>query len=312
MLSKLDEFQILMGLNNEFMPQEYYDDMYHYTSPRGLEGILFGNSQKAIIWASRYDCLNDKSEGTIAEKIFAETCKNLRMSGEISEELFSVFSTVKPIHARLICYHEEDQIKSVRTEFARYVCSFSKNEDSLAMWNYYSKGSKYEGFNIGMNASLVNQVLTDILDCCKAEFHIYPVIYEREEQERLVKSLLLKLRDLYTKDQATSIRYIISHQLADWGLIFKSEYFKHEEEARIIIDVSNEEKKIPVKHRISSGYIIPYIELELEKYAVVYTGFGPLQCHDENKEQQAKVMKEMLNSNEYWPLVGYSKIPVRY
>ena len=44
MMSKLDEFEILMGLNNEYMPAEYDGyDVFHYTSPEGFKSILTTN-----------------------------------------------------------------------------------------------------------------------------------------------------------------------------------------------------------------------------------------------------------------------------
>lgn len=94
--------------------------------------------------------------------------------------------------------------------------------------------------------------------------------------------------------------------------MFKSEYFQHEEEVRIIVDVARREKGIPVDYRITSGYIVPYIKMPLDKCDVSYAIFGPLQCGQEQKVHQLKVMEEMMAAKGYAALVDYSKVPVRY
>lgn len=138
------------------------------------------------------------------------------------------------------------------------------------------------------------------------------IINSRSEQKRLIEKMLLKLRDNYDKEQESSIRYIISNRLSEWRLVFKYEFFQHEEEVRIIVDVAKREKKLPVKHRMNAGYIVPYIELKLEKCDVSYVNFGPLQCDVEQKKHQVSVMEEMLESKGYSALVDYSHIPVWY
>ena len=63
---------------------------------------------------------------------------------------------------------------------------------------------------------------------------------------------------------------------------------------------------------VITGYIVPYIELKLEKCGVSYVNFGPLQCDVEQKMHQVGVMEEMLESKGYSALIDYSHIPVRY
>jgi len=71
-------------------------------------------------------------------------------------------------------------------------------------------------------------------------------------------------------------------------------------------------KNIPVKHRITSGYIVPYIELPLDKCDVSYAVSGPLQCGDDQKKFQIGIMENMMVTNGYSTLIECSKIPVRY
>lgn len=311
-LSKLDEFQIILSMDAKYLPDEYISEIFHYTSPQGFQSILFNNPDCITLWASRFDCLNDVSEGTIAEEILKEVCNELLQEQLIDQYLYELFSNVAPAKTTLLFLYDGDTIKATRSECNRFVCSFSKNRDSLAMWNYYSKGSKYEGFNIGFFNCELKTTLETYFKNKEAVSHIFPVIYSKEEQKQLVSKMLIKLKELYKKEREPQIRYIIANRLLDWSLIFKKEYFQHEEEVRIIIDVAKKEEKIPIKYRINSGLIVPYIELPIEKMCLSEVTFGPVQTSENQMSHQIKVMEELLISTNYPKSVNYSKIPVRF
>lgn len=133
MLSKLDEFIIRIGLDASHMPAEYGQDLFHYTSPQGFTSILFGDSEKVTLWASRYDCLSDASEGKVVEEVFQEVCLEMKIRGEISEYLYQLFFAVKPARTILLNRNMGDCYKVTRPECDRYICSFSKNKDSLVI-----------------------------------------------------------------------------------------------------------------------------------------------------------------------------------
>jgi len=311
-ISELDKLQILMRMDAKYLPDEYVDCIFHYTSPLGFQSILFQDPNNVTLWASRYDCLNDVSEGTIAEEILKEVCDELLENKKIDDYLHDLFSTVTLPRTALLHYNKGESIKITRPEFDRYVCSFSKNKDSLSMWNYYSKGNRYEGFNIGFYATNLKESLENFLGSVEAVPHVFPVIYKKSEQKQLIEKMLLKLKDLYKKEQEPQIRYIISNRLLDWSLIFKKECFEHEEEVRIIVFIAKHETKIPVNYRINSGYLVPYIELKIDKDSVSDIVFGPLQMDKKQKSHQVKIMEELISSKSYSAIVDYSEIPVRY
>lgn len=312
MLNKLDQFKTLLSLDANYMPSEYEGEIFHYTSSSALNSILLDNKDYVKLWASRYDCLNDYSEGTVAVDVLLEVCNDLLREGIINNYLYNLFVKVKPAHTVLFLNIKENDIRPSRDKYNRFICSFSKTKDALAMWNYYSKGNKYEGFNIGFNSfSLKSSLKNEYKSKC-INFHIYPVIYEREEQKKLIKKTVLKLTENYSEDQESSIRYILSNRLLEWGSIFKHECFKHEEEVRIIIDVSVKEITQEIKYRTYSGLIVPYIEVYLQKTDVFNVMFGPLQCDCFQKEQQKKIMLDMLKTKGFDLNVDYSKIPVRF
>lgn len=311
-MEQIDRFEILMRMSAEYMPKEYNKDIFHYTSPEGFQSILFSDSDKVTLWASRYDCLNDSSEGTIAEDVLMEVCVELKSNKEITLDQFELFSKVKTARTILLNIQDGDKIRLTRPDCNRFVCSFSKNRDSLAMWNYYSKGNKYEGFNIGFYPNCLKTTIESYFEAVEAVPHIYPVIYSKDEQKSLIRALLLKLKEFYHKDKESQIRCIIANRLLDWGLVFKNECFQHEEEVRVIIDVAKREHNVPIQYRFNSGFIIPYIELKVEKDDVSYVTFGPLHAKDLKNDQQVNIMNEILGKNDFCALVDYSKIPIRY
>lgn len=320
MKSKLDQFSLLLGMNiNDIMYNEYEGDIYHYTSPSGVNSILFGDSNNITFWASRYDCLNDVSEGTIAQAIYREVCETMKQKTEITNDMYNVIADIVPDRTTLFMYKESGKNGITRQECDRFVCSYSKNYDSLSMWNYYSKGSKYEGYNIGLFSTSIKDSLVKEYDDKEIAVHICSVVYKKEEQVEMIRKLILKLQELYSEDQKSSIRYIISNKLTEWSLIFKSEYFQHEEEVRIIVDVSKKTKDgvvqkrpLDIKYRNAYGYIIPYIELKIDKEALTSVSIGPLQCDENSRKIQKRIMKEFLYEKYRKVIVLCSQIPVRY
>lgn len=312
-MDNMEQFKILMAMDAHYMPDEYDGDIYHYTSPSGFQSILFSDKYDVTLWASRYDCLNDTSEGTVAVEMLIETAKDLLHRKEISKEMYELFIAIKPARTIPLYRDVNGDLKMTRVECDRYICSFSKNSDSLAMWNYYSKGNKYEGFNIGFYSKGIKDTLKHSLLSIEAEVHIYPVVYDKTKQQNLIKRMLLKLKDFYSEENIPRIRAIVSTRLLEWGLVFKKDYFQHEEEVRVIIDLAKREKQIPVRHRINAGFVIPYIEMKLDQDDVSHITFGPLQGDKSQIEQQAKIMDYMLKSKGFaLARVGYSKIPIRY
>lgn len=146
---------------------------------------------------------------------------------------------------------------------------------------------------------------------------IYPVIYDENEQEYLVESFIKKVLSQYSPEYDSSIRYAISNQLAMWQLLFKRKYFKHEEEVRAIINVAkptlSKESPVDIQYRANGMYIIPYIEMNLDKKCVSSLMFGPQQWNEKQKNHQVKIIKDMLSRNQYLVNdVTCSKIPIRY
>lgn len=319
-MGKLQDFQMKMSWNEDmFMCVDIPVDIYHYTSPAGFESILFGNESFTELWASRYDCLNDVSEGTVAQERYVAVCNALLDSKELSNELFDVLINIKPPRTTLMWHQKGEQDVLTRPEYVRYICSFSKNPDSLAMWNYYSKGSKYEGFNLGFYSDPLINAIEQQLKPYESKVRLYPVVYDRTQQDYLIREFILKTIEHFEAGDEDILRYMASNQLLQWSLVFKNDCFKHEEEVRLIVDVGvrkfasqQDVPQISVHYRITNGYTVPYIKLSFEKYCLSYATIGPLTCGVTGKDSQVSVLEERLSTGGYAAIGQYSKIPVRY
>lgn len=108
--------------------------LYHYTSGQGLYGIL--NSSQ--LHCSDVNFMNDPSERTYFL--------------DLLEIVFEKANECKDIYLELYNKSYQD---AVTDPFDRYVASFSKNPDSLSMWNYYAKGN---GYNLGLDIDKIIEV----------------------------------------------------------------------------------------------------------------------------------------------------------
>lgn len=311
--SLLDQF--IMKLDATVLPgnTNYAGEIYHYTSLKSINSILLEHGDNINLWASRYDCLNDISEGKVVVERYREACEELREQNLISDEIYEIFVHASPSKNETFIIWDGAIPRPVRCEFGTYITSFSEEYDLLPMWNYYSKGNAYEGVNIGLSSENIVETMKQNYPNGNVRVSACQVIYKKEEQKELIKKLLLELYKKFENGYETSVRALISMNLTEWQMIFKNECFEHEKEVRIIVKICNKYKdKIKVHYRSNLGYIIPYIELKINKEAVKSMTLGPVHGNDEQKTVQAKVLHDMLTTHNYNVLERCSKIPVRY
>lgn len=326
MISELDilvnnlGFESCNELYKKFMPPIFAGEViYHYTSSSGLQSILKGVPDKLILRASRFDCLNDKTEGIFARKVFVEICNEMYQKGEINEDLHSILVNTPPTKTTIF-YHVGDRGKTTRINREQFLAALSQDGDSLAMWKYYAKGNLYDGRNIELVTSEIENSLEAQFIGKEVAFRIFPVVYRKEEQKELVTGFISIIKESrkYNQDDKL-VRALVSEQLARWALVFKSQHFSHEEEVRIIIDVGRktnngvlQESPIPIKYRDSNGYIIPFIELNLSKNSLRSVTLAPMGCEKDIKDMQKTVLEDMLCRYGYQAKGHYSGIDMRY
>lgn len=309
----VDDYVMKLSMNAIPSNINYTGEIFHYTALRSIESILLNPQDKIILWASQFDCLNDMSEGTVVEQRYNAVCKSLKSEGQISDKLFDLLSNIKPSHHETFLIDINGKINPYCGKYTTYIASFSESNDLLPMWNYYSKGDMFEGINLGMDAGEIISSFPTFFADGKIKVCINSVVYNRTEQEQIIKKFLLEIRDKYEEQYDSSVTAVVSMKLTSWKMLFKQESFSHEEEVRIIVKILDKYKDIwPIKYRINMGYIIPYIELPINKYALKSVTLGPFHGSASQRRLQTEILEKMLTTKQYNAKINISKVPVRY
>lgn len=311
----------------------YFDDtIYHYTSPDGLEGILLKKGYPTFRF-SRFDCLNDKSEGNEIIQLYHQAIVRESSNPNISKEYLDLISDILPTENVFfsidINSSGEEKLPTtyVWSSLAEtYLCSFSKAPDDLAMWNYYVKGTRYEGFNIGVCPELMIESLSPNSYHKGFKFKLIEVIYNSDIKASIIKRLIERPYVLYessSKSEAEkeALRSFIADYLGTLRFYFKSEYFKHEQEVRAIIMLPKEELveadnsvRPIIEYRFCNGLTIPYISIEFEhlQSMIESVTIGPVDLDSVQRKEQCIIMRDRLATSYSHVTVNYSGAPVRY
>ncbi|WP_298829642.1 DUF2971 domain-containing protein [uncultured Planococcus sp.] len=262
-LAKQLEQHAVNGFNTRIKKvQGTENSLYHNTSLNSLMGMIETNR----LWMSKGTFLNDSSELIY----FSGILKNVLAKVEVPDQgaLWALF--VGQLHLTL-----DDFMKKIAgSGFDVYIFSMSQTEDSLALWYNYAKG---DGYNIGFSADELlgkinqHQLYTGALHGL--------VVYSRQEQETILRELLLKSFELVSDYQAEQVTAVLADHffsmIASCAIFFKDATFKSEEEYRIAI-IDRKEVGEQVKFRARNGVIIPYIEVEFkEKLPISHITIGP-------------------------------------
>ena len=212
--------------------------IYHYTSKVGLEGI-FRNRQ---LWANDIYKQNDKSEGIYVLDVLEN---NIDYFGIQEENKNAILRQVKKVRSSL--YDGNYEWEKHRS----FIISFSTVGDELALWNYYTKSENSVGYNITFDTKM----LTDKIKIKKLirdsetnvfypgiidnDFHHGKVIYDECIQCNIMKNEIDKFAMYYDKNDTFCEELLIEKIL--WiGSFFKSPYFKHEYEYRLVFFIGTD------------------------------------------------------------------------
>lgn len=290
---------LLFNLNN--MPSSECRKLYHYTSPEGLFNII----KTKKLWFTRYDCLNDYTEREYILEVLKSVCQKMKKQDKIDELLYNELmgltldkKEIFPVITDILNYESFD------SEY--YVCCFSKERDSLPMWNYYSKKDKYEGYNLEFSTDIIDYGKNLARNC---NIKCFDIIYDRDEQEKIIEGAIEKLILIDEKGTIEIKEHMLSY-IKTYALKFKNECFKHENETRIVLAVPKDGNEyFPIKYRVSNGNIIQYIEYEFDERNMTGLTIGPLV----NAEVAQSTLWQFLKHNNYrFDDIKISKIPIRY
>ena len=271
---------------SDFKPKT--DRLYHYTSPEGLIGIL--NKENLVLRFSRFDCLNDMSEGILAYKQFSEVIVELRDENLISNQLYELAAQIKPNEGDFYIIKalkadksytdtDKDEGRLFWLNEDKYLCCFSEESDSLPMWNYYTKGNSARGYNIGISKSSL--LRRDYIHKAN-ELRIVKILYKQDAQKELIRKMMIEIQSKFSILSNQLVTDLMFEALNEWRFLFKSECFAHEKEVRAILTVPTlppEEVDVvdafKVGFRSNCGYVIPFIELKFRKRSVQVITVGP-------------------------------------
>ena len=244
--------------------------IYHYTKPEKLLNIL----KSASIRFSNALYLNDKDEIAYSYKLI------VKLIDETPNLETDVFEKIKNHFISKYKHIIDGEIDS-KIELEYFTTSFSSENDNLTLWNNYSKGKSYTGYNIGFNKDLL------IKDMIEKEFHpIYgSVIYDTKKQAKILTSIFKKWNTQIKNLSNTRKNYEVHlfdliFELIDIlsivSLFFKNPQFNNEKEYRIVL-VNGVDIKSAKQTKIieKNGLFIPYIEYNFSHNTVSNVNIGP-------------------------------------
>lgn len=298
----------------------------------GLKGIIRDDPterRKLHFWFTRYDCLNDLSEGVYAIELFKKICVELKDNQKIEDDYFQALEQIGFSLEEVYFYSTEEFVEDEsyvggkipvdelrKEDGIAYICSFSANEDSLDMWRYYSKGNG--GYALKLNSTGFDLVNGNII--CK--FNFYEVIYDKKRQEEIIKELVLDSIKVFSNiDSNNKIKMSIDFVKSVMKMlqfVFKHECYSTEKEYRCVITVPKEKfknaknKQLEIEYRNANGLLIPYIDLTINKnnpYCLAEIKISPFLKGIASKEIVENYVKKC--GFEY-TLVTMSDLPVRF
>jgi len=220
------------------------ESLYHYTTARGLMGIL---DQKKI-WATHISFLNDKKEFIDAMDEFKKQIQRLRPEAAIPTVVVPTHGTVTD-KSRTEKYDGVVEFLQIIREFV-YVTSFSEERDQLSQWRGYCANSA--GFSIGFNLAKLRQLLKskdELLKKC-----IYDPRRKTKMMERIIKT------DESINPIGQDVFDSLVSKMITIAPYFKDKSFKEEKEWRLALITGSGN----VLFREGDRLIIPYVVFDLK------------------------------------------------
>ncbi len=278
--------------------------VYHYTKPEKLLNILSGGTLRF----SNVLYLNDKEEVAYSYKLIVSLIDE---TPNLNTDLFDKIKN----HFKNKYKHIVDGSNDLLNNFEYFTTSFSSDNDNLTLWNNYAKGKSYTGYNIGFDKKKLIKEMTG-----NNFLPIYgSVIYDRQKQVKIIKSIFKKWNSLFEKALSTKKQnkvklFDIMLELVDVlnivSIFFKNPQFHNEKEYRIVVvNAFGTQNSKQTKIAEKNGLFVPYLEYNFSKNSVSSLNIGP--TFDENIFFTS-TNRMLLNFGYENIEVLRSKIPLRY
>jgi hypothetical protein len=212
------------------------DLLYHYTSQKGLLGII----EKKKLWATNIRYLNDSQE--LKQAIALAKVQLRKQSGDRSIREF----------VEKACRTLDDSL-SVDTPFAIYVASFSTCNDMLSQWRGYCPSGS--GFSVGFKVNNLRKLAGRRSQ--EIDIAFIPCIYDKDEQDRLISELIYAARNAYADQSSPEVLFLFL--MLRWAAAIKHRGFDEEREWRLVAGGTRADSLV----REGRSFLVPYIEFDL-------------------------------------------------
>jgi len=169
------------------------------------------------------------------------------------------------------------------------------------MWNYYLKNDKYKGYALGfkyLKESIASKYQMGY------NFGIYSVIYDDEKKIKIISDKLTEI--INETKKCDVIKTKMQDFLNLYCIIFKNNKFESEQEVRAVIEMPNDEKD-SIKYRMENEILKPFIEVEINKEALIEIMLPPRNIED----TEINDLREYLLQKKYEELnIDKSTIPI--
>jgi Protein of unknown function (DUF2971) len=249
LLTELTELSTRLVMASQAASGPLPDGFYHYTSSRGLKGILKSRRMRA----THVRFLNDESEWEYAYRILREVLDAYTSTSDLVTELIDSLRQ-----------HISEGIHKLNL----WVVCFCAEGNLLSMWRNYSGEGGYS-LDFDPEMYIMNPGSGDVA------YVRVRLLYDEDEQKALLTELLdigqqLASGHLLGKPQVQRQEGIdqIAATLSGWlgvrMLAIKHPAFREEREWRYVILGTRDRSDLPftVQYRPSDWFMIPYIEVE--------------------------------------------------
>ena len=272
--------------------------LYHYTTQRGLLGII----KDKEIWATHTQYLNDTSEFRLTRKLMKSAIEE-RMRNAVGNHL-SILSGMRD------CCSFEMERNDV------CVCSFSEEEDSLSQWRAY--GDPTSSYAIGFSSDHLGDVTCLSDPDHFGKFLLTPCVYKEQDHQTFVKMLVNIVHEENQKSLARGEEPgpipggTLSAFLCRYAPILKHISYKEENEWRIITPVLGGDGP-KCDYRCGKSTLIPYYRFPLDK-ADSSRGIKEIVIGPTPQIEESEVAVKGFLESQGWELsvvTKRSKIPFR-
>jgi len=298
--------------------------LYHYTPADAMKNII----ENKQFYLTDVNFVNDLFETKHVTSLLAELLENPEL---LKDEDFDLKKSIMEI--------------ADKSQTRAFILSFSKHDDELSMWNYYTGKTGYsleidlEQFKkrLGIKEDYTNiwdnikpadekeksdkkiqnknfKLKNSLKDNPFAPVILGRIIYDKEQQKELLKKIIEFNKKWATEESQPYCEAFMPVIFSRITPFVKSDHFKVEDEVRLAIIVDEDKFDISdfMNFRSSNNMIVPYLILDLSthlQYLIKRVTIGP---PGNNNPDIEKGIKQFLKAKGYYSTsIKKSKIGLR-